>query len=157
MRFDPAHHQRLPRDLRVDALRGLALIMIFIDHIPDNTLALLTLHNFGFSDAAELFVLLSGFSSMVAYGSAFDRDGVLVGLRRVYLRCLRIYLFQAMLLLVVLVMVAAWFRYFELEPAHGAPYIRSGLRGLQHGLTLQHNHRRSISSRSISCCWRPFH
>ncbi len=129
--------RKLPRDLRVDALRGLALIMIFIDHVPGNLLSLFTLRNFGFSDAAELFVLLSGFSSMVAYGGSFDRDGLAVGLRRVLLRCLRIYLFQAILLLVVLFMVGAWYDHFDLLPEHGAPYIGSGIVGLRHGLTLQ--------------------
>jgi hypothetical protein len=34
--------------------------MIFVDHIPGNVLSLVTLHNFGFSDAAEVFVLLAG-------------------------------------------------------------------------------------------------
>src|SRR5271165_1087859 len=118
--------RRLARDSRVDALRGIALLMIFIDHVPGNVLSLVTLRNFGFADSAELFVLLSGFSSMVAYGGSFDRDGLAVGLRRVLLRCLRIYMFQAALLLVVLVMVGAWFEYFGLEPEHGAPYVSSG-------------------------------
>jgi hypothetical protein len=49
--------RRLSRDSRVDALRGIALIMIFIDHLPSNPLSLVTLHSFGFCDAAELFVL----------------------------------------------------------------------------------------------------
>jgi hypothetical protein len=128
---------KLPRDLRVDALRGLALAMIFVDHVPENLLSQLTLRNFGFADAAELFVLLSGFSSMVAYGGTFDREGLAEGLRRVLLRCLRIYLFQAILLLVVLVMVGGWYAYFGLVPEHGAPYVSSGLTGLRHSLTLQ--------------------
>jgi len=132
-----AGKRRLPRDTRVDALRGLALLMIFVDHVPGNLLSLVTLRNFGFSDAAELFVLLSGFSSMVAYGGSFDRDGAVVGLRRVLLRCVRLYVFQALLLLVVLALVGAWFRYFGLEPSPSALYVRSGLRGLQHSLTLQ--------------------
>jgi len=132
-----AGRPKLPRDLRVDALRGLALVMIFIDHVPENLLSQLTLRNFGFADAAELFVLLSGFSSMVAYGGTFDRAGMAKGLRRVLLRCLRIYLFQAILLLVVLVMVGGWYAYFGLVPEHGGPYISSGLNGLRHGLTLQ--------------------
>ena len=128
---------KLPRDLRVDALRGLALVMIFIDHVPENLLSQLTLRNFGFADAAELFVLLSGFSSMVAYGGTFDRAGLAEGLRRVLLRCLRIYLFQAILLLVVLLMVGGWYKYFGLVPEHGGPYVTSGLNGLRHSLTLQ--------------------
>jgi hypothetical protein len=129
--------RRLPRDSRVDALRGVALIMIFIDHVPGNLLSLVTMRNFGFADAAELFVLLAGFASMVAYGGSFARDGVLTGLRRVLLRCLRIYLFQALLLLAVLVVVGAWLRNFGIAPESGAPFVHSGLTGLRHGLTLQ--------------------
>ncbi len=129
--------RRLPRDPRVDALRGIALIMIFIDHVPGNSLSLGTLRNFGFADAAELFVLLAGFASMVAYGGSFAREGVLFGLRRVLLRCLRLYLFQALLLLAVLVVVSAWLRYFGVEPESGAPFVHRGLNGLRHGLTLQ--------------------
>src|SRR5665213_1304563 len=75
-------NRRLPRDSRVDVLRGLALLMIFIDHVPGNLLSLVTLRNFGFADAAELFVLLAGFASMAAYGRIFSRDGIVPGLRR---------------------------------------------------------------------------
>ena len=31
-------------------LRGMALLMILVDHIPGNVLSLVTLHNFGASD-----------------------------------------------------------------------------------------------------------
>ena len=127
--------RRLSRDSRVDALRGIALIMIFIDHLPSNPLSLVTLHSFGFCDAAELFVLLAGFSSMVAYGGSFDRNGVVIGLRRVFLRVVRLYLFQAVLLLVVL--VGGWLRDFAIEPEGIVPYLRDGLTGLRHGLTLE--------------------
>jgi hypothetical protein len=130
--------RRLKRDARVDALRGVALIMIFIDHVPGNLLGLITLRNFGFSDAAELFVLLAGFSSMVAYGGSFDRDGLTTGLRRVFFRCVRLYVFQAILLLTVLIGVGLWMRTFGVTPSeNGAPFVHSGLQGLEHGLTLQ--------------------
>ena len=130
--------RRLKRDARVDALRGVALIMIFIDHVPGNLLGLLTLRNFGFSDAAELFVLLAGFSSMVAYGGSFDREGLTMGLRRVFLRCVRLYVFQAILLLTVLLVVGSWMRTFGVTPSDShAPFVHSGLKGLEHGLTLQ--------------------
>jgi hypothetical protein len=129
--------RRLPRDSRVDVLRGLALLMIFIDHVPGNVLSLVTMRNFGFADAAELFVLLSGFSSMMAYGGSFAREGVWPGLRRVMLRLLRIYLFQVLLLLAVVVLVTVWLREFGVEPESGAPFVHSGLTGLRHALTLQ--------------------
>jgi hypothetical protein len=125
------------RDPRVDFLRGVALLMIFIDHVPGNTLALFTLRNFGFSDAAELFVLLAGFSSMMAYGGAFAREGPVEGLRRVLTRVLWIYLYQAAMLAVVLVGVGAWIEHFGVEPASGAPFVHSGLEGLGRALLLQ--------------------
>jgi hypothetical protein len=63
------------RDLRVDTCRGLALWFIFIDHIPDNALTWLTLRNYGFSDTAEVFVLVSGYTCMLAYGGALREQG----------------------------------------------------------------------------------
>lgn len=79
------------RDLRIDFFRGLALIMIFVDHIPDNRLSLLTLKNFGFSDAAEMFVFLAGFSAVLAYSRAFDGRGFEEGAKRVGQRIFQIY------------------------------------------------------------------
>jgi hypothetical protein len=59
---------------RVDAIdfwRGFALLTIFIDHLPDNVFQQMTYGNFGLSDAAELFVFLSGASVALAYGTRF--------------------------------------------------------------------------------------
>jgi hypothetical protein len=64
------------RDLRLDFWRGIALFIIFVDHIPDNPLGSWTLRNFAFCDAAEVFVLISGISSYLAYGSRLERDGM---------------------------------------------------------------------------------
>jgi len=61
------------RDLCVEFFRGLALITIFVDHVPHNRWAAITQQNFGFSDAAELFVALAGFSAVLAYGRYFDK------------------------------------------------------------------------------------
>ena len=47
------------RDLRLDLFRGLALWFIFIDHVPDNIVSWLTVRNYGFSDATEIFVYIS--------------------------------------------------------------------------------------------------
>ncbi|SEN94995.1 hypothetical protein SAMN05216227_10342 [Pseudorhodobacter antarcticus] len=61
------------RDHRIDLLRGLALMMIFINHIPGTLWENFTSRNFGFSDAAEGFVLMSGIAAGLAYGPAFLR------------------------------------------------------------------------------------
>ena len=63
------------RDLRLDACRGLALWFIFIDHIPDNALSWLTVRNYGFSDVSEVFVFVSGYTCMLAYGGALRDQG----------------------------------------------------------------------------------
>ncbi|MBB4567858.1 OpgC family protein [Rhizobium leucaenae] len=59
------------RDTRLDVLRALALITIFINHVPGQFLERLTTKNFGFSDGAEAFVLISGISVGLAYGTRF--------------------------------------------------------------------------------------
>ena len=63
------------RDPRIDFFRGLALIFIFWDHVPHNPLGQITLRNLGFSDAAEVFVFLAGFASVMAYGKVLQREG----------------------------------------------------------------------------------
>ena len=64
----------------IDCWRGLALLMIFIDHLPENVFQHVTQQNFGFSDAAEVFVFLSGVSVALAYGTRFfDGETVVAG------------------------------------------------------------------------------
>jgi hypothetical protein len=124
------------RDTRIDFLRGIALLTIFIDHVPGNFLGTLTLRNFGFSDAAELFVLLAGVSSALAYGRLFEQGRTGPGLRRVWARCLRIYLFQIGLLLTTLTIVQLWSNEFGVRPDKLRPLMH-GIGGLSHGLTMQ--------------------
>ncbi len=81
------------RDPRIDVFRGIALIMIFVDHLLDNMWQPFTLQNFGISDAAEGFVLLSGMSAGLAYGNYFRAPArIWVGLGRVWGRAWTIYL-----------------------------------------------------------------
>src|SRR6201993_5349378 len=63
------------RDLRIDACRGIALWWIFLDHIPNNIGGWLTPRNYGFSDAAEVFMFISGVTCALAYGRAQQREG----------------------------------------------------------------------------------
>lgn len=63
------------RDLRIDACRGIALWFIFLDHIPNNIGSWLTLRNYGFSDAAEVFMFVSGVTCALAYGAAWRSEG----------------------------------------------------------------------------------
>lgn len=65
----------LGRDLRIDLCRGIALWWIFLDHVPNNIGSWLTLRNYGFSDAAEVFMFVSGVSCALAYGKARRCEG----------------------------------------------------------------------------------
>ena len=65
----------LNRDLRVDFFRGVALLFIFVDHIPGNWIAQFSLRNFALCDSTEVFVLLAGYAAGLAYGRSLDRNG----------------------------------------------------------------------------------
>jgi hypothetical protein len=94
------------RDLRLDACRGLALWFIFIDHIPGNSLAWLTLRNYGFSDTTEVFVFVSGYTCMLAYGGALREQGWPTIVARALRRAWEIY--AAFLLLMIAYVVLIW-------------------------------------------------
>ncbi len=66
-----------PRDLRLDFFRGVSLILIFIDHIPENILSYFTLQAVTFFDAAEVFIFISGFTAALVYGRRLTSKGAL--------------------------------------------------------------------------------
>ena len=74
------------RDLRLDLFRGVGLWMIFLDHIPHDVVAWLTLRNYGFSDAAEFFVFISGYLAGFIYGPIIGTGYLLAPLRRMQLQ-----------------------------------------------------------------------
>ncbi|MDA9524506.1 membrane protein [Bradyrhizobium sp. CCBAU 11434] len=94
------------RDFRLDACRGLALWFVFIDHIPGNVFDWLTLRNYGFSDASEVFVFVSGYTCMVSYGGALRSQGWPTVIARSLRRSFEIY--AAFLLLVIVYLGLAW-------------------------------------------------
>ncbi|TIU32045.1 MAG: hypothetical protein E5W28_12440, partial [Mesorhizobium sp.] len=74
------------RDTRIDVLRALALLTIFVDHVPGTVFENWTYKNFGFSDAAEAFVLISGISVALAYGTKFKPGGRLLATLKMWRR-----------------------------------------------------------------------
>src|SRR3984957_4079588 len=66
------------RELRLGLFRGLALWLIFIDHLPPNLLTWFTLRNYGFSDATEIFIFISGYTAAFVYGRAMLESGFVV-------------------------------------------------------------------------------
>ena len=89
------------RDLRIDFFRGIALVMIFANHVPGNPLSAFTQRNWGLSDSADVFVLLAGISSALAYGRFFDRGAAGAGVMAVFSRIWSLYIMHLMMFLVI--------------------------------------------------------
>ena len=62
------------RDLRIDFFRGLALYMVVVDHIGGDPLGKFTYQAVGFSDAAEIFIFISGVACGIAYSSLLSGE-----------------------------------------------------------------------------------
>jgi hypothetical protein len=93
------------RDFRIDLFRGLSLWWIFLDHIPETYLNHFTPKNFGFSDAAEILVFLSGLASGSVYGSVAGQSGLLTALWRAMRRAVEIYLAQIITVIALLTVI----------------------------------------------------
>ena len=66
---------------------AVSLWFIFADHIPGNIVGQFTLRAFGFSDATEIFIFISGYTAAFVYGRAMDERGFIVSGPR---RCTRL-------------------------------------------------------------------
>jgi hypothetical protein len=78
-------------DARLYLALGIANWSIFVDHIPHNIVNLLTLRNFGFSGAADLFVFVVGYGVAVIHGRMALERGYLVAATRIFRRVWRLY------------------------------------------------------------------
>jgi hypothetical protein len=90
------------RELRLDLFRGLALWLIFIDHLPANVLTWLTIRNYGFSDATEIFIFISGYTAAFVYGRAMRDQGFVVAAARILKRVWQIYVAHVFLFTIFL-------------------------------------------------------
>ncbi|WP_160000523.1 OpgC family protein [Roseomonas sp. 18066] len=79
------------RDLALDVWRGVALVTIFINHVSGNVLEQFTHKNFGFSDAADLFVFFAGYAAASAYFSKYLGDEKLSTSLNVLSRSVKLY------------------------------------------------------------------
>ncbi len=95
------------RDLRLDFFRGLALCMIFINHLPNNFYEIFTNRNFGFSDSAEGFVLMSGMAAGIAYGAVFARVSLWRAFAKVWGRAWQLYQTHLVITVLAIGIVAA--------------------------------------------------
>jgi hypothetical protein len=90
------------RELRLDLFRGLALWLIFVDHLPPNILTWFTIRNYGFSDATEIFIFISGYTAAFVYGRAMLEAGFVVATARIMRRVWQIYVAHVFLFTIFL-------------------------------------------------------
>jgi hypothetical protein len=98
------------RLLALDFFRGLAMLIIFVAHVPNNPWDRWIPARFGFSSSAELFVFSSGLASAFAFGSIFVRCGFAIGLWRIGYRIWQVYWAHIGLFLAIATLsaVATW-------------------------------------------------
>jgi hypothetical protein len=94
------------RDLRLDLFRGVANWAIFLDHIPDNVVNWITTRNYGFSDAADLFVFISGYTASFVYARMMIERGFLVGATRLTKRVWQLYVAHIILFVIYIVSIS---------------------------------------------------
>ncbi len=94
------------RDLRLDLFRGVALWLIFLDHIPRNILNWFTIRNYGFSDATEIFIFISGYTAAFVYGRAMRERGLVIASARVLRRAWQIYVAHIFLFTIFMAEIA---------------------------------------------------
>lgn len=129
------------RDLRLDLFRGLANWAIFLDHIPNNAIAWVTMKNYGFSDAADLFVFISGYTVAFVYARTMAARGFMAAAAGILARAWQIYV--AHILLFVFYVVAIGYvaqRYGHahlLDEFNIRRLIADPIEFLKHGLLLE--------------------
>jgi hypothetical protein len=130
------------RDLRLDLFRGLANWAIFLDHIPHEVLSAVTTRNYGFSDAADLFVFISGYTAAFVFGRVMIERGYLAAASRLMKRALQLYAAHILLVGVYIAVIASVSRELQdpndLNVFNVAAFIRKPLSEFAQALALRY-------------------
>jgi len=78
-------------DPRLSLLLGIAAWFLFLDHVPHNAVSALTMRNFGFSGATDLFVFVGGYIAAILYGKMMLERGYVVAATRIFRRVWQLY------------------------------------------------------------------
>jgi hypothetical protein len=128
-------------DLRVDLLRGLANWFLFLDHIPHNVVNLITLRNFGFTGATDVFVFVTGYAAAVFFGRMALERGFVVASTRMLRRLWQLYAAYVVLFVIyidIVSNVAAQYGTTEIIDEYNViGIVDHPIRTLMHGLMLQ--------------------
>ena len=128
-------------DLRLFLLLGIAAWFLFLDHVPHNAVSLLTMRNFGFSGATDLFVFVGGYTAAILYGRMMLERGFVVTATRIFKRLWQLYAAYIVLFVIYIDLigyVARQSRASELiEDFNVTGIVDHAIRTLIHGLLLQ--------------------
>jgi hypothetical protein len=128
-------------DLRLCLLLGIAAWFLFLDHVPHNAVSLLTMRNFGFSGATDLFVFVGGYTAAILYGRMMLERGFVVTATRIFKRLWQLYAAYIVLFVIYIDLigyVARKARASELiEDFNVTGIVDHTIRTLIHGLLLQ--------------------
>lgn len=122
------------RDHRIDLARGLALLIIFIDHnafLDQRTfgwLSAFTLGRFSFIDASDVFFFISGYVSGLIYTNTLISAGMVACVRKSLKRCIQLYIAEIVLFLLCSTLIltaplhdtsSAWWAFHRLRDLPG--------------------------------------
>ena len=93
------------RDARIDLFRGIANWFIFLDHIPNNVVNWITVRNYGFCGAADIFIFISGYAASIVYAKMTLERGFIVGASRIFKRVWQLYAAYVVLFVIYLVTI----------------------------------------------------
>jgi hypothetical protein len=129
------------RDVRLDLFRGLANWLIFLGHIPNSVLAWFTTRNYGFSDGADLFVLISGYTATLVFGHMMMKRGFIIGATRLLRRVWQLYVAHLLLFFLYLTAVHYFAHRFDdlhlMDQFNVAPLMNFPVETLAQGLVLR--------------------
>jgi hypothetical protein len=103
----------MQRDMRLDLFRGIALWLIFLDHIPSNLVSWITIRNYGFSDATEIFIFISGYTAAFVYGKVMLERGFIISSARILRRAWQIYVAHIFLFAIYMAEISYVARSFD--------------------------------------------
>lgn len=134
--------QRSGRDVRLDLFGGLANWAIFLDHVPNNAVAWITTRNYGFSDAAELFVFISGYTVAFVYARMMRLHGFVAAALGVLGRAWQIYVAYTLLFVFYVVAIGYVAQRYDhvhlLDEFNIRRLIADPIEFLKHGLLLEY-------------------
>lgn len=101
--------QSVGRLTYIDFFRGLALVIVLLDHIDlriytSNPFTSITPIGWGYSDASELFLFISGFTFGYVYTHRIEKNGFFKSLANVLTRSKKIYLSYVMTIILIVLL-----------------------------------------------------